>query len=166
MTPQTAARACLTALTFFVGTTLAEAQNAQELVALFNNCKPVGVRVARLNADATEAGLIHERLQAVVESRLTAARLYGGDAGASPVFPSLYVDVTVLDSFYSVRLLLRKIMCSKDLALTLCVPTTSWEEGMLGVHGGDADRILFSVSERLDSFLVEYLRVNEEACSN
>ena len=39
-----------------------------------------------------------------------------------------------------------------------------WETGSYGTHGGDADYILQAVSERLDRFILEYLRVNETAC--
>ena len=40
----------------------------------------------------------------------------------------------------------------------------TWETGNYGIHSGDADYILQGVSEKLDRFILEYLRVNETAC--
>ena len=42
---------------------------------------------------------------------------------------------------------------------------TTWHRGSAGTHGGDAAYIVSNVSEHLDQFLTEYLRVNEAACS-
>ena len=39
-------------------------------------------------------------------------------------------------------------------------------ESSTGTHGGDDGFIVQSVSELLDTFLVEYLRVNDEACGS
>ena len=41
---------------------------------------------------------------------------------------------------------------------------TTWESGSFGTHGDDPGFIVQSLSEHLDKFLVEYLRVNEEDC--
>ena len=40
----------------------------------------------------------------------------------------------------------------------------TWETGHYGTHGGDAGYIMQIVSEYLDRFILEYLRVNETAC--
>ena len=40
----------------------------------------------------------------------------------------------------------------------------TWETASYGIHTGDADYILQIVSEKLDLFILEYLRVNEAAC--
>lgn len=43
---------------------------------------------------------------------------------------------------------------------------TTWLGGsVLGTHGGDASYIVSSLSQHLDQFLTEHLRVNEEACN-
>ena len=41
---------------------------------------------------------------------------------------------------------------------------STWDIGSFGTHGGNAGYILQSVSEHLDRFVLEYLRVNEAAC--
>ena len=41
---------------------------------------------------------------------------------------------------------------------------TTWNTGSTGTHGGDPGFILSTASGLLDLFLVEFLRVNEEAC--
>ena len=38
------------------------------------------------------------------------------------------------------------------------------QKSNLGTHTGEARYILQGVSERLDDFILEYLRVNEAAC--
>ena len=40
----------------------------------------------------------------------------------------------------------------------------TWETGNYGTHAGNAGYIMQIVSERLDRFILEYLRVNETAC--
>ena len=42
--------------------------------------------------------------------------------------------------------------------------TGTWNSGVTGTHGRDADYILQGLSELLDRFVLEYLRVNEAAC--
>ena len=42
--------------------------------------------------------------------------------------------------------------------------STTWRIGTYGTHGGDAGYILQALSEKLDKFILEYLRVNESAC--
>ena len=41
---------------------------------------------------------------------------------------------------------------------------TTWKHGRIGTHAGDGDYILQSVGIAVDNFVLEYLRVNEEAC--
>lgn len=42
----------------------------------------------------------------------------------------------------------------------------TWDAGFIGNHGGVASYILAVLSELLDKFLVEFLRVNESACND
>ena len=39
-----------------------------------------------------------------------------------------------------------------------------WEQGSTGTHRRDASYVVGSVSQLLDRFLAEFLRVNESAC--
>ena len=41
---------------------------------------------------------------------------------------------------------------------------STWTTGGDGTHVGDAGFILQGLSEDLDRFILEYLRVNEDAC--
>ena len=40
----------------------------------------------------------------------------------------------------------------------------TWTGSTFGTHGGNAGHILQVLSEHLDEFILEYLRVNEEFC--
>ena len=40
----------------------------------------------------------------------------------------------------------------------------TWNTGSYGTYSGDAGYIMQFVSEQLDRFILEYLRVNETAC--
>ena len=51
-----------------------------------------------------------------------------------------------------------------DSVTGLSLRTTTWNADGVGTHGGDAGYIMQIVSERLDHFILEYLRVNEAAC--
>ena len=41
---------------------------------------------------------------------------------------------------------------------------TTWDAGFIGTHGGNSGYILSSLSQHLDRFLTECLRVNEAVC--
>jgi len=41
---------------------------------------------------------------------------------------------------------------------------TTWDHGLIGTHGQDADHIIESVRKLVDIFILEYLRANEEYC--
>ena len=126
---------------------------------LFNECGPMHLTVEDYGDDAdwTDTGLTVDRLQTMAESRLRAARLY--DATARPF---LYVNVNVVSSSYSLSVKYHKFVYDPVSGETSLAAT--WDVGSTGTHGGDAGYILQSVSESLDSFILEYLRVNEDAC--
>lgn len=42
----------------------------------------------------------------------------------------------------------------------------NWQIASFGTHGDDAGLIRSTVVEHMDQFLVEYLRVNQEACDS
>ena len=76
----------------------------------------------------------------------------------------LYLNVIVAGRAFSTSL---------DYKKTLIDPVsveggfaTTWHTGSAGTHGGDAAYIVSNVSEHLDQFLTEYLRVNEAACDS
>ncbi len=126
---------------------------------LFNGCKPMDLAVESLNDDTGKIGLTKARLQAAAESRLRSARLYDSDATA----PWLYVNVNVSGPAFSISLQYKKLVL--DLASVKNGYAATWNTAGTGTHGGDAGYIVSSLSQHLDRFLVEYLRVNESACS-
>ena len=104
-------------------------------------------------------------------NRLRAARLYdttGTDLEQQmdEVFGSpdahLYVAVGVIGDVFSVEVSYRKVLY--DSVSDRYGPAAVWGLVGYGTHGGNARSILLSVSEFLDRFLVEYLRVNEAFC--
>ena len=114
--------------------------------------------VEGLPPDAVEIDLTEESIQAALESRLRSARLYDSEA-----IDWLYIRVNVLGVAYSIDLRFFKQVHDLDSNETGAAAT--WDEGSVGMHGGDAGFILSSISRYMDRFLVEFLRVNEEACS-
>ncbi len=95
-----------------------------------------------------------------IDSILSAIeRLY--DAEAADHF--LYVNVTVVGRAFSTRVGYNKWL--HDEALDIGGMAETWHTGSAGTHGGDASFILQGVSEHMDRFVVEYLRVNESACA-
>ena len=125
---------------------------------LFANCLPMSLIVEDLNSDAEEIGLTRDSVQAAVESRLRSARLY--DSSATPY---LYVNVNVYRQSFSISLEYNKFLFD-GLSQNNGYAAT-WTYGGTGQHANDHGFILSSVSQYMDQFLVEFLRVNEEACA-
>ena len=137
-----------------------DARNELDRFKLFNNCEPMRLVVENLSDDAAEIGLTEERLRFAAESRLRAARLYTADRG-TPYY--LYVNVHVVGRGVSTSLEYNKMLF--DPASGESGMATTWDIGQTGTHGQDAAAFIVSgLSEVLDRFLTEYLRVNEEAC--
>ena len=131
---------------------------------LWNECAPIWLVVEGLSDGAADIDLTEERIQTLAESRLRAARLYG--EAALRVY--LYVRVGVLVSenrrsgAFNVEVVFKKYL--RDGVSEQNGYAATWEAGHYGTHGGDAGYIMQIVSEHLDRFILEYLRVNETAC--
>ena len=125
---------------------------------LFSDCNPMSFLVERLPPDSSKIGLAHEALQAAVESRLRSAHLYHSERST----PYLYVNVNVIGDAFNVALRYNKLVHDRLSGISNAAGT--WWTSVTGTHGGDAGYILSSVSQRMDRFLVEFLRVNEAAC--
>lgn len=126
----------------------------------FTECAPVGSLVLVQGDQADEIGLTEERVRTMVESRLRAARLYRPTAGV----PFLLVRILTLDNgpAYTYQLQLQKWL--RDDITGVEKGGTTWEDLSIGTHGGDAGFIMQGLSEMLDHFILEYLRVNEAWC--
>ena len=125
---------------------------------LFCDCSPVGLSISNLSSDAKKLGLTREAVQANLESRLRSARLYTSDGLESYVF----VSVNVVGNAFSIELQFKKLVYDRFSGNTFFAVT--WETGSTGTHGGRADYILSSISQAMDRFLLNFLRVNEDAC--
>ena len=128
---------------------------------LWNECKPVELVVERLDEDAVAIGLSREDITVAARSRLRSARIYSTD----PTATWLYIRVTVASfGAHSVQIGFRKALW--DLITGERGSAETWNKGSIGTHGnGGAVFILSTVSQHLDQFIDEYLRVNAEACS-
>ena len=127
---------------------------------LWAECEPMYLLVAPLKSRAEEIGLAREAVQTTVEARLRSARLY---SDVHPVQTYLYVNANFVGNAFSIDLEFRKNVLDFFSNETLFAAT--WSYGGLGTHSEDANYILNSLSQNIDHFLVEYLRVNEEACA-
>ena len=124
-------------------------------------CSPMGLVVEFLHDDAKAIGLTRERLQAPAESRLRAARLYTeyppGATGAL-----LYVKASVVGPAFNLIVEYHKPLF--DPVSAVARPTMTWRAAVTGTHSGGAGFIVQSLSQELDKFLADYLRVNEKHC--
>ena len=131
---------------------------------LFANCQPLAVlhqgyvEEGVLTDHAKSLGLTAEGIQATLESRLRAARLFNHNQ----LSPTLLINITVIDNAYYMSLQLRKLVYDEASGIRNLV--TTWDRSLVGVHVSDSGPILSKLSELTDQFLTEYLRVNESAC--
>ena len=132
--------------------------DSRDRFQLWSACRPLNLIVEGLPEDAEEIGLTEERIQTAAESRLRAARLYDAEADHD-----LYVNVHVVGSAFSIGIGYNKLL--HDEALDIVGRAQTWDTRAVGTHVGDASFILQGVSEHMDLFVVEYLRVNESACA-
>ena len=137
------------------GGAAAQEVSAFDRFRLFNECSTMDLVVEGLPADAAEIDLTEAAIQAAVESRLRSARLYDADAS-----PYLYVNVNVVGRAFNLTLAYKKLLYDQVTDETNFA--TTWD--IRGAGTGDAAFILSSLAGLMDSFLVEYLRVNESAC--
>ena len=126
---------------------------------LFDDCRPMDVTVETLPPDAKQLGLTEYSLRAAIESRLRAARLFDDETSSY-----LYLNVNVIGGAFNILLSYKKSVC--DLASVECFATSTWNVGVTGTHGDNAGYVRSAVSEYMDTFILEYMKVNEEACSN
>ena len=145
------------------GTGRATAQESVTVLdrfALLNECAPMALLVTPVPDDAAEIGLTEERIRTMAESRLRAARLFS--TSREPFQPYLHIIVTVVGPAFSQAIEYYKVLY--DIRSAMSFSTETWSRGVTGTHGRDAGYILQSLSEGIDEFVLEYLRVNDDAC--
>lgn len=127
---------------------------------LYTGCQPMRYNVSFLPDDTEDIGISRQAVVNAVESRLRAARLYDSSA-----YEMLLVEVHIIGGrAYSIDLAFLKWVGDSYTETTFIAKT--WYTGSVGEHRGDASFILGSLSQHMDEFLVEFLRVNESACSD
>ena len=128
---------------------------------LFTKCEQIRLVVQRdgnLRSDAMKNGLSNESMQIAAESRLRSANLYTNKRLDS----YLLVYVHVARNAYNVTVEFNKTVFDKFTGHSFSAPT--WRSGSIGIHEFDPGHILSTLSRHIDKFLVEFLRVNDEAC--
>ncbi|MCY4383177.1 MAG: hypothetical protein OXE44_08530 [Nitrospinae bacterium] len=169
-------RIILGVVTFFCLMTthsFAQQQTLNEIIhfQLFTNCEPMSLLVGELSKDVLKLGLTKESIKKVAENRLRAARLYSNKIANS----YLRIEVRVSGVAFSISILLNKAVFDRFYTQGFGYVTT-WSNGFLGTHGekwwkthtigGVKARkyIMSNLTGVVDDFLIEFLRVNDEAC--
>lgn len=124
---------------------------------LYTACQPIALVVESLPDGAADIGLSKQAVVNAGESRLRSARIYDQSAQAY-----LYININVVGGAHSIDLRLNKVLF--DPLTQSQIAAVTWTLGGTGTHGRNAQYILGGLSEYLDSFLVDFLRVNESAC--
>ena len=150
------------ALAVLSGHATAQDVSGLDRFRLFNNCEPINLATELTvdnyaDADTPAIDLTLDRIRTLAENRLRVARLYDADAATW-----LYVNVNVQGRGFSLSFDYKKLVYDAVSGETNYA--TTWDVGVAGTHGEDADFILQGLSEHLDGFILDYLRVNEDAC--
>ena len=135
-----------------------------DLFQLWNDCDPIRLLVELLPEGAKKIGMTRERIQTMAESRLRAARIY------SPIgIGYLYVNLNYLDTnagaynlIASFKPLVYRDWIGDHIAKKNSAST--WDSTYLGVSAGNSVFIMQTISEQIDEFINEYLRVNADSC--
>lgn len=146
---------------FAVASATAEEVSAIDRFALWNECRPMDLMVQEMTDDATNIGLTKKTIEVAVRSRLRSARLYSEDNDeAAKSF--LYVHANIVGEAHAVGAYYYKIMT--DAATALSDTALSWNSGSMGTHVRNSTLLISYISEHVDEFIDEYLRVNADAC--
>ena len=159
----------LTALAMLVIFPAALADDEITAQDLFQLCSPqdkIDLIVGDTGTEEASAGLTRDRIENVAESRLRAARIYDSNesdyllvfvGGMKPTFnsgESIGDGKTLVASY---ELAFKKLMYDSDAKVYGFAVTWTSE----GILTGKADFIVQTVSETVDRFISEFLRVNE-----
>lgn len=125
---------------------------------LFTNCGKMDLVVENLSEDAKKIGLTKKAIANAVESRLRSAKLFSKKEPAS----YLYIYVNVIGHAFGTSVAFNKPLYDAYTGMTF--PATTWTGGATGTHGSNSGYIMSYISQHIDEFLVDYLRVNGKAC--
>ena len=139
--------------------------DAHDLFALCPSNEQMFLVVEELDEDDAKGGLTEEQVRNAAESRLRGTELYDPDVLA----PLLYINVNTGPPetgsshfpFFSIRVQYKRLLY--DLRQSWLGLAATWDTGSAGQ--GDSSFILSNLSQHIDLFLVEYLRVRDsKAC--
>ena len=125
---------------------------------LFTKCDPVFPRVSVERSSPYVEDLEDADLEDVVHAGLRNAGLLSEEEGP----PFLYVTVGILHWAYVARVELMKEVT--DPLTKLGGAATTWREYRYGIHSGDPGFVISSLSNAFNTFLDEYIRVNDLYC--
>ena len=131
----------------------------RDVYELWTNCEPPNTFVWLNKHDATYLDLTEEAIEIAVRSRLRSARIYM----VGSTLAKLEVTVHVVSNAFHIDVALRKSL-EDQLFSGISGFATTWQTNSTGTHGNNAYFILQVVSQHMDKFLDEYLRVNADAC--
>ena len=126
---------------------------------LLSNCQSMYLLVG-VQKHETKIGLTDNSIQNLVESRLRSARLYTDDILANSY---LDVQIVLVDRAFRVDVDFNKEVV--DSITRHKFPATTWNTNTTGI-ASNSDYVLSSLSQLVDKFLTQFLRVNEKACKN
>ena len=124
---------------------------------LFTKCEPIYLLVEQLPSDALKIGLSKGAIESAVESRLRAARIYSDKSLDS----YLSVKVNVVGQAFDIDIEFNKTVF--DIFTGGSTYAITWKDGGIG-RTSNSEYILSALASLMDEFLVEFLRVNDEAC--
>ncbi len=131
---------------------------------LYNGCEPVALYfVFSLDDRAEEDGLT-DRIRTVVVSRLRAARMLASP-GSDPA-TQIIIGVSTVNSVFAYDIQFYKMLddpWSGDSALGA---TYGDMVPVAGTYGDDTGFVVQNLSEHIDRFISDYLRVNDVACGD
>ena len=135
---------------------------------LFGFCNPMATRIQarfREDVDPNNHWVAVDRVHNLVESRLRAARLY--------LAPDSYFAGLDIHDRLSIHFLFngRAVFVELSYEKHLDDPSSgeralvsTWTLRSLGLHNRDGNSLMQTLSEMVDRFVLEFLRVNDEDC--
>ena len=135
--------------------------DARELFQLWNKCRPIGFELKLYGGK--NLGLTRDTVTTMVRDRLQAARIY--TENYEPPEKRLEMLVRVggkANPAFSYIMLFMKRMKDEETGLNL--DATGWMKDAFGTHRGESGVVLIHISQAIDKFIKDYLRVNGEAC--
>lgn len=130
----------------------------------WNDCKPVQLVVARLNQNAKNIGLTEESIEAAARSRLRASRIFTADENHMPP-TTLFVNVDIgKGTTFLVSVELWKWLKDDINGISSSWRSSTWDTYSYGTFGANSTIPISLVSQLVDKFIDEYLRVNAAAC--